>query len=190
MVTASGGDLAFALAPVPLPPPLVPPGRADAPEGGVFETSPAAIALAEDIAAIVGQRGGAALMVDYGYGEAAGFGETLQAVGRHRFADVLAAPGRDDLSAHVDFAALAAAGGRGGAAVLGPVPQGDFLAALGLAARAAQLADANPEAASGLRAALERLAGPDAMGHLFKALAFLPPAFAAAPGFPPRGAAT
>jgi len=33
--------------------------------------------------------------------------ETLQAVSGHRFADTLDEPGEDDVSAHVDFAALA-----------------------------------------------------------------------------------
>jgi SAM-dependent MidA family methyltransferase len=184
MVTAAAGELGFALAPVPLPPGAVPPDREQAPEGGVFEASPAATALAEDIAAVIAARGGAALMIDYGYGEASGFGETLQAVGGHRFAEVLAAPGQHDLSAHVDFAALAEAGRRGGAATLGPVPQGAFLGELGLAARADQLARAHPDAATDIRAALERLTGAGAMGRLFKALAFLPPGLGHAPGFP------
>jgi SAM-dependent MidA family methyltransferase len=184
MVTAAAGELGFALAPVPLPPGAVPPDREQAPEGGVFEASPAATALAEDIAAIIAARGGAALLIDYGYGKAAGFGETLQAVRSHRFAEVLAAPGQDDLSAHVDFAALAEAGRRGGATALGPVPQGVFLGELGLAARAEQLARAHPDAGADIRAALERLTGESAMGRLFKALAFLPRGFDTAAGFP------
>ncbi|MBN9588172.1 MAG: hypothetical protein BGN85_13815 [Alphaproteobacteria bacterium 64-11] len=183
MVTAQNGELAFALAPMPTPPPMIPVGLEAVPEGGVYETSPAALALAEDIARIVARRGGAALMVDYGYQARSGFGETLQAVGGHSFADVLAEPGGDDLSAHVDFAALAAAGRQGGAAVLGPVTQRAFLAALGLAERAERLASANPAAGTSLVAAVKRLVGPDQMGTLFKALAFLPPAFDSAPGF-------
>ena len=50
--------------------------------------------------------GGAGLILDYGYGEAAGFSETLQAVSGHRFAEALYDPGHDDISAHVDFAAF------------------------------------------------------------------------------------
>ena len=139
------GELAFALAPVPLPPAAVPAGLETAPEGGVYETSPAATALAEDIARAIAARRRRGLIIDYGYGERTGFAETLQAVGGHRFADVLAEPGEDDLSAHVDFAALAAAGKRGGASVFGPVTQGAFLANLGIAERAEQLMKANPE---------------------------------------------
>jgi SAM-dependent MidA family methyltransferase len=127
--------------------------------------------------------GGAALIVDYGYGDKIGFAETLQAVGGHAFADVLAEPGEDDLSAHVDFAALAAAARRGGAAVAGPVTQGEFLVHLGIVERAEQLMKANPAASRDLLLAIERLIGPEKMGTLFKALAILPPSAALPPGF-------
>ncbi len=189
MVTTEGNELRFVLAPVPTPPSAIPMGLERVPEGGVYETSPAALALAEDVAAIIARRGGAALLVDYGYQAHSGFGETLQAVGGHHFAEVLARPGGHDLSAHVDFAALAAAGRTGGAAVAGPLTQGAFLAGLGLAERAGRLARANPTAAQDIAAAVERLTGPAQMGTLFKALAFLPPAFDTAPGFPAKGPA-
>ena len=117
MVTAEGGTLRFALAPVPLPPAALPRdlagGLEGVPEGGVYETSPAALALAEDIARIVAGRGGAALLVDYGYRTRGGFAETLQAVGAHQYVGILAGPGENDLSAHVDFAAIAQACGYG-----------------------------------------------------------------------------
>jgi SAM-dependent MidA family methyltransferase len=185
MVTVLNGELAFALAPVPVPPATIPPGRENAPDGGVYESSPAAIALAEDIAGIVAAKGGAALIIDYGYAEVTGFSETLQAVSGHRFADALAEPGEDDLSAHVDFAALAQAGRRGGARVFGPVTQGMFLANIGIAERAEQLMKSNPESASDLLSATERLIGNDQMGQLFKAMAFVPSAVSDVAGFPP-----
>ncbi len=182
MITARDGGLAFALAPMPAPSSLIPESRAAAPEGGVYETAPAAIALAEAIAQHVAAQGGAALLVDYGYDQA-GFAETLQAVAGHHFADVLAAPGEADLSAHVDFAALGAAGRRGGAGVHGPVTQGALLSALGIAARAQGLAARHPAEAPALQEALARLTDDAGMGHLFKAMAFLPRAAATAPGF-------
>jgi NADH dehydrogenase [ubiquinone] 1 alpha subcomplex assembly factor 7 len=185
MVTALNGELTFALAPTPVPPTAIPESRQAAPPGGVYETAPSAAALAEDIARIITARGGAALMVDYGYGEAAGFAETLQAVGGNAFADLLAEPGEDDLSAHVDFAALAAAGKRGGAAVFGPVTQGELLARLGIVERAEQLMKTNPDKTRDLLLAAERLIGPEQMGTLFKALAFLPPSATAPAGFAP-----
>lgn len=183
MVTALDGELAFALAPVPVPRPSIPPDREAAPDGGVYENSPAGTALAEHIAAIIAARGGAALMIDYGYDAVTGFAETLQAVGGHRFVDTLDQPGEDDLSAHVDFAALAAAGKRGGAGVRGPVTQGMFLATIGLVERAEQLMKTNPESAQSLIAATERLIGNEQMGRLFKALAFVPPSVSDVAGF-------
>ena len=187
MVVAKDGALSFALAPVATPASAIPADREKAPQGGVYETSPAATALAEEIARIVAAKGGGALMLDYGYGESnsgvSGFGETLQAVGNHAFTDILAAPGQHDLSAHVDFAALAEAGRRGGCVVQGPRGQGEFLIRMGLADRAAQLVEAHPAAARDLHAALERLIAPQQMGTLFKALAFVPPATGTPPGF-------
>ncbi|HEX4635420.1 MAG TPA: SAM-dependent methyltransferase [Rhizomicrobium sp.] len=184
MVTVLNDELTFALAPVPTPPALVPAGRENAPDGGVCEISPAATALAEEIARVIAAKGGAALVIDYGYAEARGFSETLQAVSGHRFADALAEPGEDDLSAHVDFAALAEAGRRGGAAVFGPVTQGLLLANIGITERAEQLMKSNPENAADLLSVTERLIGNDQMGRLFKALAFLPAAITDVAGFP------
>ncbi len=183
MVTALDGRLNFALAPVPVPLPVIPASREGAPQGGVYETSPAGLALAENIAGIIAQRGGAALIVDYGYDAITGFAETLQAVGGHRFVDALETPGEDDLSAHVDFMALAQAGKRGGAAVFGPVTQGALLASIGITERAEQLMKAHPESAADLLAATERLIGAQQMGTLFKALAFAPPSVAGFAGF-------
>jgi SAM-dependent MidA family methyltransferase len=185
MVTALHGELTFALAPVPVPRPTIPAPYDNAPDGGVYEASPAATALAEDIARIIAAKGGAALIIDYGYGEAAGFSETLQAVSGHRFADALAEPGEDDISAHVDFGALRQAGKRGGAAVFGPATQGLFLANIGIAERAEQLMKANPENSRDLLSATERLIGNDQMGVLFKAMAFVPSIISDVAGFSP-----
>ncbi len=183
MVVVKSEALEFALAPVPRPAAAIPASRAAAPEGGAYEVSPAATALTETIARTVAEKGGGALFLDYGYGEELGFGETLQAVGGHRFADLLAEPGEVDLSAHVDFAALGDASRHGGAAVYGPRPQGAFLADLGITARAEQLIAANPGAAPALLQAVARLIHPNEMGNLFKALAILPRSAASPPGF-------
>jgi NADH dehydrogenase [ubiquinone] 1 alpha subcomplex assembly factor 7 len=183
MVVAKNESLDFALAPMPTPSAIIPASRAATPDGGAYEVSSAATALAEAIAGVIAEKGGGALFLDYGYGENAGFGETLQAVGGHQFADVLAEPGENDLSAHVDFAGLAGAARHGGAAAYGPKSQGAFLAELGITSRAEQLIKANPGAAQSLLAAVARLIGPDQMGTLFKALAILPRSAARPPGF-------
>ena len=89
-----------------------------------------------------------------------------------------------DLTAHVDFAALAEAAEASGARAHGPIAQGRFLRALGIEARAARLlAGATPAQATQIRAALERLTGSAAMGRLFQALALTPAGLAAPAGF-------
>jgi SAM-dependent MidA family methyltransferase len=182
MVVAKDGILDFALAPLPAPTALIPATRAGAPEGGFYETSPAATALIEEIAREIASHGGGALILDYGYA-GIGFGETLQAVGSHRFVRPLDEPGNADLSAHVDFTALAEAARHGGAAVFGPVPQGQLLDRLGIGARAGALIAANPSQADQVTSALQRLTAPEQMGKLFQAMALLPPSASPPPAF-------
>jgi SAM-dependent MidA family methyltransferase len=182
MVTVRDGALAFALTPAPANPSLIPPDRAEAPDGSVYEVALSALAVVEEIARVVAAQGGGALIVDYGY-DAPGFGETLQAVAGHKFADVLADPGESDLSAHVDFPALAQAARTGGAAVYGPISQCNFLADLGLGPRAERLIVSNPLEARTIAAAIDRLVNPKDMGPLFKALALAPKTAPSPPGF-------
>jgi NADH dehydrogenase [ubiquinone] 1 alpha subcomplex assembly factor 7 len=180
LVAASGEGFAFVLAPEPLPGATIP-DRAAA-TGGTVELAPAREALMAAIAARLAADGGAALIVDYGDG--AGTGDTLQAVRRHGFADVLADPGTADLTAHVDFGALARAARSAGARVFGPVEQGAFLTALGIEARAVRLAASSaPETARAVRAGLDRLVEPEQMGRLFKAMAVTAPGLPAPAGF-------
>lgn len=184
MVVASGEDrLSFALAPVPAAGLIVPAERGHAEDGAVYEMSPAAIAIAEEIAQIVATHGGAALIVDYGYGAEADYGDTLQAVKAHKYSAVLDTPGEADISAHVDFAALAKAAVRSGAKAYGPVPQGTLLERLGLNERTNELARTNPKDAGTLRAEAERLLGAHEMGTLFQALAIVPDGAPSPPGF-------
>ncbi len=150
--------------------------------GAVVEVSEAGRAWVSRLAGRLVAEGGAALLVDYGPA-ASGFGDTLQALRGGRPADPLAAAGEADLTAHVDFAAMAAAARAAGAAVWGPVTQGDFLGRLGLYARTEQLAAANPARAATLRAAAFRLGAPAAMGTLFKVLCVADPALGEPPGF-------
>ena len=126
-------------------------------------------AIAERIAA----DGGAGLFIDYGHLKP-GIGDTLQALRKHNREDVLANPGEADLTAHVDFAALASAvRAHGLDAEL--TTQGEFLLGLGLLERAGSLgATADNRARQAISDAVERLAGPDAMGELFKVLKIWP----------------
>ena len=140
-------------------------------EGSVIEVCPAAGALMTEIARRIVDHGGAALIMDYGY-NAPPIGDTLQAVRAHQYADPLDTPGEADLTAHVDFSALAKSARTAGASVHGPTNQGDFLVSLGLLERAGRLGrNADETARETLRLAVERLAGPDQMGTLFKTMA-------------------
>lgn len=162
-----------------LPPALLP-----VPEGAVLELSPASQAVATELAARLAAAGGAALIVDYGSADT-GFGDTLQALRAHAKLGPLETPGEADLTAHVDFAQLAEAARRAGAAAFGSVEMGAFLLALGLGQRTAALAArATPAQAEALAAAAHRLTAPEAMGTLFRCLALLPAGAHAPPGFP------
>jgi SAM-dependent MidA family methyltransferase len=131
----------------------------------------------------VATQGGAALIIDYGHVRTS-VGETLQAVSRHAFADPWDEPGSRDLTAHVDFDALARAAGSEDVCLSGPVAQGDWLRAIGLDIRAAALANTAPERAEEVRAAADRLAAPGQMGDLFKVLVFSSAAWPRPEGFP------
>jgi NADH dehydrogenase [ubiquinone] 1 alpha subcomplex assembly factor 7 len=179
VVTMTGDALTFALDPAPATGENLP----DAPPGAVCEIRPTSRTLAREIGERLAAAGGAALFVDYGYWPSA-CGDTLQAVRRHRAHEVLADPGEADLTAHVDFANFAQAAEASGARAWGPVPQGLFLERLGLGARAARLAaNAEADAAERIRSGCHRLAAPEAMGTLFKALALTSPDGPAPAGF-------
>jgi NADH dehydrogenase [ubiquinone] 1 alpha subcomplex assembly factor 7 len=183
-LAADGASLAFALDPAPAPPALLPRAAQDAPDGSLCEICPAALALAAALGQRLSREAGAALLFDYGYWPSA-CGDTLQAVRGHRPHPVLAEPGSADLTAHVDFAAVADAATAAGARTYGPVPQGTFLEALGLGARAAALTrHATPKQAAEIASACRRLIAPKEMGTLFKALALTHPALPAPAGFP------
>jgi NADH dehydrogenase [ubiquinone] 1 alpha subcomplex assembly factor 7 len=151
--------------------------------GDIVEVAPERCAVAQAFGQRVAARGGAALIVDYGHARTAP-GDTLQAVRRHRYSDPLADPGESDLTAHVDFEALANAATSGGAVVSGPVEQGVFLKRLGMERRAAALAKVAGDAgAPRVAAAFERLTAPDQMGSLFKAMAARDRRLPEPPGF-------
>jgi NADH dehydrogenase [ubiquinone] 1 alpha subcomplex assembly factor 7 len=179
------GALTFTIAdePIPLFEQLLPAAVRDAPLGSLYEWRPDNLAL--EIGRRIVHQKGAALIVDYGH-VASAVGETLQAVGRHGFANPLATPGEIDLTAHVDFQALRLAAESMGARAHGPIDQAEFLRRMGIERRAAALKGAvAPDRAMEIDIAVARLTGEGrtGMGKLFKAIAFTDPKIAALPGF-------
>ncbi len=160
----------------------VPAHLRDKAEGTVVETCPAASAIMRELSERVARQGGAILAIDYGH-LAPRTGSTFQAVARHERADPFEAPGTADLTAHVDFTALAEAGRGGGLAITGMGTQGAFLMALGIGQRAGALARANPANAGDVLEALKRLVDPDQMGDLFKVIALRSSAWPEGAGF-------
>lgn len=165
-----------------VPDDILPESLRDAPPGSIIESSPASVAIARALAARIVEQGGAALLVDYGY-DGPAIGETLQAVKGHGHVNPFESPGEHDLTAHVDFTALAGIASLAGARLHGPVPQGDFLGHLGIAERAAALARANPEQGEALAVAHRRLTSPAEMGSLFRAMAIVSPDWPGPAGF-------
>jgi NADH dehydrogenase [ubiquinone] 1 alpha subcomplex assembly factor 7 len=154
---------------------LLRPEHAGATLGEIAEISPAGLRLASALGRRFARMQGAALVIDYGPKQS-GLGDSLQALKEHRYHDPLIEPGCADLTAHVDFAALAAAAREAGAASFGPTTQADFLQSLGIGLRAETLkAKSDASQRAEIDAALERLIGAEGMGSLFKVLALTAP---------------
>ena len=151
------------------------------------ELNPAAEALVEDVGCRLA--GGAMLILDYGFPRHEYYhpqrdGGTLMAHRRHRaHGDPLSWPGLTDLTAHVDFTAVAEAGERAGLTVAGFASQAGFLLGLGLLDGLAAVGP--PSSAAYLRAAsaVQTLTSPAEMGELFKVLALARTDGIAWPGF-------
>jgi SAM-dependent MidA family methyltransferase len=179
------GKLVFGAAAEPIPrfEVLLPPLVRAAPVGAVFEWRPDSEMM--KIATRVRDQDGAALIIDYGHLRSDA-GDTFQAIARHSFTDPLKAPGQADVTAHVDFQALARAAEDLGARVHGPVTQGDFLKRLGIEQRAATLMAKTPshEVSSEIDGALKRLTGGGrgGMGSMFKVLGVSEPHIDELPG--------
>lgn len=173
-------DLIFAAGAGSVDPSLLPPDAAHAPDGAIIELAPARMALMQQIAEKLRANGGAGLFFDYGYLKPA-IGDSFQALRNHHFEHVLESPGIADLTSHVDFAALALTAQIAGLSHQ-TMTQGAFLLGMGLLQRAGSLGSGkSPEEQDAIAAQVERLAGPEQMGDLFKVLAIGPQGTAIAP---------
>lgn len=179
VITTNDDRLAFALARSAPPRAVM---LRNPPPGTMIEYCPALPGIVAETGARIARDGGAALFIDYG--DEDGTGDTLQAMRAHAPADPLAEPGRADLTAHVDFAAIARAAPPARASAV--VEQGVFLERLGITARARTLAARlSGEALDNHVAAHRRLVHPDEMGRLFKVIGLSPHVSPPLPGFAP-----
>lgn len=154
--------------------------------GSLIEISPESWVYMTQIAERIGgskqqpkkKARGAALILDYGTSETIPV-NSLRGIKAHRRVSPLSEPGLVDLSADVDFIALAEAALKAseGVEVYGPVEQGDFLLQMGIQERAEHLARGKAEKkGQEIKGAWERLVdtGPSGMGKVYKALAVVP----------------
>ena len=141
----------------------------------VSEISLVAPALVRSLSAVL--RKGALLLIDYGFGRREYYHPqraqgTLMCHYRHRaHDDPFFLPGLQDLTAHVDFTAVAEAGIDAGLKLLGYATQAQFLVNCGIT----ELLERQPSEATSSRFALtagvQKLLSPAEMGELFKVIA-------------------
>lgn len=148
---------------------------AELPEGYCLEINRYAEALVASLVDTLAQ--GALLLLDYGFARPELYhpqrsGGTLMAHLQHTSSmDVLAIPGDRDITAHVDFTAMAEAGVAAGAELGGFTTQANFLLDLGITDKA-QAASGDDEIKQlKLSQQLQQLLLPHEMGELFKVLA-------------------
>ncbi len=150
--------------------------------GQIFEISEQQAGFARDLAVLVSQSQGAALLIDYGRAKPEA-GDTLQALKRHQKVGVLDEPGEADLTQWADYPLVLEAAVRSGADVTGTITQAQFLGRLGIEHRAASLARARPEAEDIILRQFHRLTHHEQMGELFKVAAIFSPRSLVVPGF-------
>lgn len=150
----------------------LPPNAMNEPDGAVFEISTIREAFIANTSNLLKENTGSAIFIDYGHGKT-GFGDTVQAMRNHGFADILKEPGLADLTSHVDFDSLGKIAKETGLNIKPLQKQGEFLIKTGLLERAGQLGhQKSPEIQELLTQQAERLALPDEMGDLFKVFEF------------------
>ena len=168
------GNLNFAASPASLDGAILPKAHESQTDGALFEYAPAREALMQDMAHRIGESGGFGLFIDYGHA-APGFGNTLQALKDHTYANALDNPGEADITSHVDFRSLATAAAAAGLNTAEIITQGEFLTRIGIAERATRLSNSQPQLRDSVETAIDRLVSSTQMGSLFKVLGIAHP---------------
>lgn len=137
----------------------------------IIETCEPTLSIIKKLSEHIATHTGAALIIDYGYIKGSK-GDTLQAIKKHKYHNILSDIGDADITALVDFSALAEAAQTTGVIVHDVMPQGEFLMRYGAGDRTTNLCKiSEPEQQKSLISGLKRLADPEEMGELFKVLA-------------------
>ncbi|CAL3965713.1 unnamed protein product [Diplocarpon coronariae] len=155
----------------------------------LIEVSPESHAYAQEFARRIGGTStepktpsGAAIILDYGPADSIPT-NSLRGIRQHKRVSPLSSPGLVDISADVDFVALAEAalGASPGVEVYGPVEQGHFLLSMGIEERAKRLMDLSKAEGDGekenrVETSWKRLVdrGGSGMGKVYKAMAIVP----------------
>jgi NADH dehydrogenase [ubiquinone] 1 alpha subcomplex assembly factor 7 len=170
----NAGELTFTYSnniPLSSPPSAGGDGFKSIPIGGIIETCPQGINIARALSLKLAANTGAALIIDYGYGHY-DYQDTLQAVKNHKYHPILKDVGDADITAHVDFCAIAEAATASDVNASDIITQNNLLLALGIKAREkVLLAKASEKQKLDITTATDRLINPEQMGTLFKAIA-------------------
>jgi len=170
------------------------PNAEDLPDGYLTEVNLAAVAFVSTLAKILrnGKEsdgvGGAAILIDYGFPEYEYYlaqrdqGTLMCHYRHHAHDDPLYLPGLQDITAHVDFSAIALAAVEDGLELLGYTSQAAFLMDAGIGDLLLRTSPADAVRYLPLANAVQRLISPAEMGELFKVLVVgtgveLPPQF-------------
>ena len=138
--------------------------------GDTLEYSERTISIFSNICNHLIKYDGVLLLVDYG--NISGIGDTLQAVNKHKFKDVLEKPGQSDLSSHVNFRLLKEIAIKKNLYVSPVKEQRNFLLELGIEERLKSLTkNVSLALAETVESEIKRLIDPDKMGSLFKVIA-------------------
>jgi len=169
------GEFAWAERPLATPPEIDAALVNAWPEGYCSEWNPGLEAWQQALARVM--RRGFALCIDYGYAASEYYrpgrceGTLLSHAGHRAVEDVLTSPGERDITAHVDFTALARAGMAAGLEPVCWMSQGAWLAQCpSVRERLEDLARRGGPETMDATVALRRLVMPQGMGELFKVL--------------------
>lgn len=145
------------------------------PEGSISEISLTARGLTGSLCQRLGR--GALLLIDYGFGEREYYhpqrtqGTLMCHYRHHAHDDPFFLAGLQDITAHVDFTAVAESAINSGARLLGYTSQAHFLLNSGITVLLQEVSPENPRDYLPLSMQVQKLTSPAEMGELFKVIA-------------------